>query len=131
MVLDGLFGSADDIVLDALGGKSLKRSYDLIRPGGRIVALLQARVLGCAFNPVNLYWCHDRAGLLRHVVVEMHHVRGERHAYLLPPADTPVRGGRLGSAGAYAAGATRGARSGRAPGTALRPAAATGGRWPL
>ncbi|HEV7854998.1 MAG TPA: zinc-binding dehydrogenase [Mycobacterium sp.] len=27
-----------DIVLDAMGGKSLKRSYDLIRPGGRIVA---------------------------------------------------------------------------------------------
>jgi NADPH:quinone reductase-like Zn-dependent oxidoreductase len=27
-----------DIVLDAMGGKSLKRSYRLIRPGGRIVA---------------------------------------------------------------------------------------------
>ncbi len=27
-----------DIVLDAMGGKSLKLSYDLIRPGGRIVA---------------------------------------------------------------------------------------------
>jgi NADPH:quinone reductase-like Zn-dependent oxidoreductase len=27
-----------DIVLDAMGGTSLKRSYDLIRPGGRIVA---------------------------------------------------------------------------------------------
>jgi NADPH:quinone reductase-like Zn-dependent oxidoreductase len=27
-----------DIVLDAMGGKSLKRSYDLIRPGGRVIA---------------------------------------------------------------------------------------------
>ena len=27
-----------DIVLDALGGTSLKRSYDLLRPGGRLVA---------------------------------------------------------------------------------------------
>jgi NADPH:quinone reductase-like Zn-dependent oxidoreductase len=27
-----------DIVLDAIGGKSLKRSYDMIRPGGRVVA---------------------------------------------------------------------------------------------
>ena len=27
-----------DIVLDALGGKSLKRSYDMLRPGGRVVA---------------------------------------------------------------------------------------------
>jgi NADPH:quinone reductase-like Zn-dependent oxidoreductase len=25
-------------VLDAIGGKSLKRSYDLLRPGGRLVA---------------------------------------------------------------------------------------------
>jgi NADPH:quinone reductase-like Zn-dependent oxidoreductase len=27
-----------DIVLDAIGGASLKRSYDLLRPGGRLVA---------------------------------------------------------------------------------------------
>ncbi len=27
-----------DIVLDAVGGKSLRRSYDLLRPGGRLVA---------------------------------------------------------------------------------------------
>ena len=27
-----------DIVLDAIGGKSLKRSYDMLRPGGRLVA---------------------------------------------------------------------------------------------
>src|SRR3954447_20561563 len=27
-----------DVVLDAMGGKSLKRSYDLVRPGGRIIA---------------------------------------------------------------------------------------------
>src|SRR5690348_3981884 len=33
-------------------------------PGGRTMALLQARVLGCAFNPVDLYWCHDRLGVL-------------------------------------------------------------------
>jgi uncharacterized protein len=59
-------------------------------PGGRTVALLQARVLGCAFNPVDLYWCHDRFGALRHVVVDMHNVRGGRHSYLLPPADLPV-----------------------------------------
>ena len=26
-----------DIVLDAIGGKSLKRSYELLRPGGRLV----------------------------------------------------------------------------------------------
>jgi len=32
-----------DIVLDALGGKSLKRSYDLLRPGGRLVGYRRLR----------------------------------------------------------------------------------------
>ncbi|SEH64965.1 hypothetical protein SAMN04489835_2455 [Mycolicibacterium rutilum] len=53
--------------------------------GGRITALLQARVLGYVFNPVTLYWCHDADGVVRHVVMEMHNNRGGRHAYLLPP----------------------------------------------
>lgn len=60
-------------------------------PGGRITALLQPRVLGHSFNPLSLYWCHDRNGVLRHVVAEVHNTHGERHAYLLPCADTPVR----------------------------------------
>jgi uncharacterized protein len=59
-------------------------------PGGRITALLQARVLGYAFSPLSLYWCHDRNGVLRHVVAEVHNTHGERHAYLLPSADSPV-----------------------------------------
>jgi DUF1365 family protein len=39
------------------------------------------------FNPVSLYWCHDADGVLRHVIVELHNIQGERHAYLLPPTD--------------------------------------------
>ncbi|WP_422744909.1 DUF1365 domain-containing protein [Mycobacterium sp. WMMD1722] len=53
--------------------------------GGRITALLQARVLGYVYNPLSLYWCHDAHGVLRHVVAEVHNSYGERHAYLLPP----------------------------------------------
>lgn len=60
-------------------------------PGGRINALLQARVLGYVFNPISVFWCHDREGLLRHVIAEVHNTYGQRHAYLLPPADQPVR----------------------------------------
>jgi DUF1365 family protein len=56
--------------------------------GGRITALLQARVLGYVFNPLSLYWCHDAKGVLRHVVAEVHNTYGQRHAYLLPP-DSP------------------------------------------
>jgi uncharacterized protein len=53
--------------------------------GGRITALMQARVLGYVFNPLTLYWCHDTDGVLRHIVAEVHNTYGGRHAYLLPP----------------------------------------------
>lgn len=78
-------------------GESLRQRVDSFLaargatvPGGRITALLQARVFGYAFNPLSIYWCHDRDGVLRHVVAEVHNTRGERHAYLLPPADDPA-----------------------------------------
>jgi DUF1365 family protein len=54
-------------------------------PGGRITALMQARVLGYVFNPLSIFWCHDAAGTLRAVVAEVHNTYGGRHAYLLPP----------------------------------------------
>jgi DUF1365 family protein len=63
---------------------------DVAVPDGRITALLQARVFGYVFNPLSIFWCHDRNGRLRHVIAEVHNTYGERHAYLLPPADLPV-----------------------------------------
>jgi uncharacterized protein len=63
---------------------------DLAAPEGRITALLQARVFGYVFNPLSVFWCHDRDGRLRHVIAEVHNTYGERHAYLLPPAEEPV-----------------------------------------
>jgi DUF1365 family protein len=63
---------------------------DVPVPDGRITALLQARVLGYVFNPLSVFWCHDRDGRLRHVIAEVHNTYGGRHAYLLPPADLPV-----------------------------------------
>ncbi len=60
-------------------------------PGGTVTALLQARVLGYVYNPLSLYWCHDAAGVLRHVIAEVHNTRGGRHAYLVPPdSGTPT-----------------------------------------
>lgn len=52
--------------------------------GGRVTALLQAKVLGYVFNPLSLFWCHDADGVLRHVIAEVHNTYGQRHAYLLP-----------------------------------------------
>jgi hypothetical protein len=63
---------------------------DVAAPDGHVTALLQARILGYVFNPLSVFWCHDRDGQLRHVIAEVHNTYGGRHAYLLPPADTPV-----------------------------------------
>ncbi|HET6736996.1 MAG TPA: DUF1365 family protein [Mycobacterium sp.] len=60
-------------------------------PGGTITALIQARVLGYGFSPLRLYWCHDAAGVLRHVIAEVHNLSGSSHAYVLPPhRDVPA-----------------------------------------
>jgi DUF1365 family protein len=53
--------------------------------GGRVLMLAHARVLGHVFNPLTLYWCHDRAGAPVCVVAEVHNTYGERHCYLLRP----------------------------------------------
>jgi DUF1365 family protein len=55
--------------------------------GGRVTALVMPRVLGRAYSPLSLFWCHDSAGVVRCVVAEMQDVRGNRKAYLLPAAD--------------------------------------------
>ena len=81
-------GRAHDSLRDRLTAFFAER--DLPMPGGRITALLQARVLGYVFNPLSVFWCHDPDGRVHHVIAEVHNTYGERHAYLLPPADLPV-----------------------------------------
>lgn len=92
------FDAADHLAgTGAAADTSLRRrleaffaEHQTAMPDGRITALLQARVLGYVFNPLSIFWCHDRDGRLCHVVAEVHNTYGEGHAYLLPPADTPV-----------------------------------------
>lgn len=57
-------------------------------PGGRILMLAHARVLGYVFNPITVYWCHRPDGTLDCVVAEVHNTYGERHCYLLRPDET-------------------------------------------
>ncbi|HTQ21827.1 DUF1365 domain-containing protein [Mycobacterium sp.] len=85
---DHLAGPAHGSLRDRLD--AFFADHEMPAPGGRITALLQARVFGYVFNPLSVFWCHDRDGLLRCVVAEVHNTYGERHAYLLPPADLPV-----------------------------------------
>ncbi|MEU9859406.1 DUF1365 domain-containing protein [Streptomyces sp. NPDC047971] len=57
---------------------------------GQVLMLAHARVFGHVFNPLTLYWCHDRTGRPVCVVAEVHNTYGGRHCYLLRP-DTDGR----------------------------------------
>ena len=82
---DHLDGAPNDSLRQRIDAFLAERGIDL--QGGRITALMQARVLGYVFNPLTLYWCHDTQGVVRHIVAEVHNTYGGRHAYLLPPHD--------------------------------------------
>ena len=57
----------------------------LIR-GGPIRLLTMPRILGFAFNPLSVYFCHAHDGALRAIVYEVSNTFGERHSYVLPVA---------------------------------------------
>jgi DUF1365 family protein len=80
---DHLDGAPNDSLRRRIDAFLAERDIDL--HGGRITALMQARVLGYVFNPLTLFWCHDNQGVVRHIVAEVHNTYGGRHAYLLPP----------------------------------------------
>lgn len=66
--------------------------YHLERVGirdadGEIVLQAFPRVLGYVFNPIAIFYCHDRAGALRAVLCEVANTFGERHNYALAHAD--------------------------------------------
>ena len=82
---DHLDGAPKDSLRQRIDAFLAERGIDL--HGGRITALMQAKVLGNVFNPLTLYWCHDTQGVVRHIVAEVHNTYGGRHAYLLPPHD--------------------------------------------
>jgi DUF1365 family protein len=58
--------------------------------GGRVRLLAMPRVLGTLFNPLSLFWCHDRTGVLRAVVYEVNNTFGQRHSYLIPVSGETV-----------------------------------------
>lgn len=53
-------------------------------PAGRVLLLASPRVLGRVFNPISLYFCHDREDRLSWVVAEVNNTFGEAACYLLP-----------------------------------------------
>ncbi|UOK72433.1 DUF1365 domain-containing protein [Ancylobacter polymorphus] len=62
--------------------------------GGPIRLLTLPRLLGYAFNPLSVYFCHRRDGALLALLYEVNNTFGQRHSYLIPVAPgegTPLR----------------------------------------
>lgn len=63
--------------------ESLLRNVDVHLDGGRVSLLCYPRVLGYAFNPLSVWYCHHRDGSLRALLCEVRNTFGEWHGYLL------------------------------------------------
>lgn len=81
--LDDPAGVLKDEVLAKLRSRGLTAA--------RVSVLAMPRILGKGFNPLSVFFCHDRAGRLVATVHAVRNTFGQRHDYVLP-ADK-VRGG--------------------------------------
>lgn len=67
--------------------RKLLRGEGVVSADGEIVLQSFPRVLGYVFNPISLWYCHDKSGALRAVLAEVSNTFGERHNYLVAHAD--------------------------------------------
>ncbi len=72
------------------------RAAGLEPDGGAVTLLTMPRLLGYAFNPLSVYFCHRRDGRLAAILYEVNNTFGQRHAYLAAvdpdaPPGAPVR----------------------------------------
>lgn len=74
-------GAIKPWVEDALRGAGM---HD---PQGRIYVACFPRMWGYVFNPLSVFYCYDRHGILRAVLYEVRNTFGEMHGYLLPVPD--------------------------------------------
>ena len=67
----------------------VERQLDMagIETGGPIRMLSMPRMLGYAFNPLSIYFCHNPHGDPTAILYEVSNTFGERHSYLIPVAD--------------------------------------------
>ncbi len=62
--------------------------------GGPMQLLTMPRIVGYAFNPLSIYFCHRRDGTLSAILYEVNNTFGQRHSYLVPvspDATGPIR----------------------------------------
>jgi DUF1365 family protein len=63
--------------------------------GGAIRLLTMPRILGYAFNPLSVYFCHAIDGELAAILYEVNNTFGERHSYLIEVHGDGRRGGPI------------------------------------
>jgi uncharacterized protein len=64
--------------------ESEMRAAGIEPDGGPIRLLTMPRILGRAFNPLSIFFCHRRSGEIAAILWEVDNTFGERHAYLIP-----------------------------------------------
>ena len=64
--------------------ENVMRSAGVVPDGGAIELLTMPRVLGWAFNPVSIYFCHRQNGEIAAILWEVDNTFGERHGYMIP-----------------------------------------------
>ncbi len=52
--------------------------------GGPIRLLCLPRILGYVFNPISVFFCYRKSGLLNAILYEVNNTFGQRHSYLIP-----------------------------------------------
>lgn len=89
---DADYGAPDRGTLRAQVEDHLARA-GLDIEGGAIRLLTMPRILGYVFNPISVYFCHQRGGELAAILYEVTNTFGQRHSYLIPvdPASASAR----------------------------------------
>jgi len=62
-----------------------------IQADGAKRVLCYPRILGYVFNPLSVWFCHDRDGALKAIVYEVHNTYCERHTYVVACDDQLVQ----------------------------------------
>lgn len=82
----GDYGPRDGSDLESWA-RGLLRGQGVDRADGPIVLQTFPRLFGFVFNPITLWYCHDRDGVLRAAIAEVNNTFGERHNYVIAHAD--------------------------------------------
>jgi len=61
------------------------RGAGLELPDGPVYLLTHLRYAGYVFNPISLFYCHDRSGTVRLVLADVRNTYGGRRSYWLQP----------------------------------------------